>query len=312
MTKKTKPTTSAPSLIDPVIAQTAPAAFAFVRAEIEAVPATAILRTNLSMERAARRGLAVAERVHALLPALAGLPDLDYHAVETMPKYALAVLHAHDLATEASGAGTRLAVLLEEATPLRELMLRGAELLALAGYVPSERVAAIRSGQGYADTAEDLQAMGRMYREIWDHVHDKVPVTKQMVSRAIALSAELNVVLGGRDLDDEDPLTEPSDPTYLRAKAFTLFLRAYDECFRGVAYLRWHHGDAAAIVPSLYPRRGRRLGEREEAANEAPDETRGERRDASHTDDPERTAEPEPAPAISDVAMPATSVLSGT
>ena len=290
MAKKSKPTTSAPSSIDTVIAQTAPAAFASVHAEILAVPDSALLRTNLSMERAARRGLAVAERIRPLLPELAGLPDLDYHAVETMPSYALAVLHAHDLATEAPGPGTRLMELLAEATPLRELLLRGAELLALAGYVSGERVAAIRSGQGHADTADDLQALVRLYRETWGRVHDKVPVTKDMITRALTLSTELNLALGGRDLDDEDPLAERSDPAHVRAQAFTLFVRAYDECRRGVAYLRWHHGDAMAIVPSLYPRRGRRAGEPEEAAND-PGEAANELADASTTEEPEPTSD---------------------
>jgi hypothetical protein len=294
MTKKSKPTTSAPSPIDTVIAQTAPAAFASVRAEIQAVPASALLRTNLSMERAARRGLAVSERLRPLLPALAGLPDLDHHAVETMPSYALAVLHAHDLATEAPPPGTQLVALLQEATPLRELMLRGAELLALAGYVSGERVAAIRSGQGYADTADDLQALGRLYHETWGRVHDKVPVTKDMVARALTLSTELNVVLGGREIDDEDPLIERSNPAHVRAQAFTLFLRAYDECRRGVTYLRWHDGDAAAIVPSLYPRRGRRPGAPEEAANDAPEAAANDVAAASIAA-LERRSEPAPA-----------------
>jgi hypothetical protein len=311
MTRKTKPTTSAPSPIDTVIAKTAPAAFALVQAEIRSVPASAIVRTNLSMERAARRGLAVAERIRPLFPALAGLPDLDYHAVETMPSYALAVLHAHDLVTEGGGSDTPLVTLLQEAAPLREVMLRGAELLALAGYFPTERVAAIRSGQGYADTADDLQALGRLYGETWARVHDKVPVTKSMIERAITLSAELNRVLGGREIDDEDPLTEPSGPVHLRAQAFTLFLRAYEECFRGVAYLRWHHGDAAAIVPSLYPRRTRRSLGVEEAANDGPDATTADLVEdlveARSIDEP--TPEPTPAPATGGLAMSAADAL---
>jgi hypothetical protein len=294
MSKKTKPTRSAPT-IDTTIAQTAPAAFASVRAEIEAVPASAILRTNLGMERAARRGLAIAERLVPLHPALAVLPGLDVGAVQAMPTYALAVLHAHDLATEGGRAATQLTVLLEEATPLRELMLRSAELLALAGYVSAERVAAIRSGQGHADTAADLQALGRLYHEQWNRVRDKVLVTRDMIERAMTLSAELNAVLGAREIADEDPLLEPSDPSHVRAQAFTLFLHAYDECRRGVTYLRWHHGDAAAIVPSLYPRRPRRTGEPNDAANDAPDDATDERLDASRIDEPQ-TREPTPTP----------------
>jgi hypothetical protein len=272
MPKNTKPTKSASSSIAIATAQTPSAAFASVLPEIQAVAASEILRTNLGMERAARRGLAVAERLRPLLPELWGLPGLDAHAVEAMPDYALAVLHAHDLATEAGGAKrTQLATLLQEAVPMREIMLCGAELLALTGYVSHERVAAIRSGQGHVDTVDDVQALGRLYLELWDRVHDKVPVTRAMVERALTLSATLHRLLGAQEIVEHDPLVEPSDPVHLRAKAFTLFLRAYEECRRGVTYLRWHHGDASAIVPSLYPRRSRRTPEVEETEGAASD-----------------------------------------
>jgi len=193
-----------------------------------------------------------------LLPALARLPEFDFRTVSNLRSYALAVLHTLDLATEGGeAAAAQLAVLIGEAVPLRGLMLGGAELLALAGLVSKERVAAIRSGQGYADTAGDLQTLGRLYLEHWAQVKDKVPVTREMAERAITLSAELNAALGVREIEEEDPLAEPQDASHLQTQAFTLFARAYAECRRGVTFLRWHHGDAAAIVPTLYVKRRR-------------------------------------------------------
>lgn len=302
MAIKTKPTKSARTPLRTITTPTAAAAFAMVLPEIQALPASEIIRTNLGMERAARRGLAVAQRLRPLLPELRGLPDLDDHAIEAMPDYALAVLHAHDLATEAGGANrTQLAALLQEAVPLREILLCSAELLALTGYVPYERVAAIRSGQGHVDTVDDVQALGRLYLELWDRVHDKVPVTRAMVERALTLSAELHRLLGAQEIVEDDPLVEPSDPVHMRAKAFTLFLRAYEECRRGVTYLRWNHGDASAIVPSLYPRRSRRtteVAETEGAASDGLDEAANGPVDtsdgASHVENPAPVHEPMP------------------
>lgn len=289
MSKNIKPTRSAPP-VDPTLAQTAPAAFALVRAEVEAVPVAALTRVNLDMARSARRGLAVAERIEPLHPILAKLVDLDFHAVSRLRPYALAVLHTDELANEGGGPAARLPALLAEATPLRALMLCGAELLALAGFVSHERVAAIRSGQGYADTASDVQALGRMYLELWDRVHDKVPVTRAMVERSITLSAELNEALGVREIGEDHPLAEPSGPARLRAKAFSLFLRSYDECRRGVSYLRWHHADARVIVPSLYPRAPRRKVPDEVSSGEqAPEDRVG----ASGREEPEGEPTPE-------------------
>lgn len=257
MTTKTKPTRSARPIV-PTLAKTAPAAFASILPEIEAVPASAIRRNNLDMPRAARRGLAVSERLVPLISELIALPDLDAHAVTSLRTRALAVIHANELVQEGRASTmAHLSVLLTEATPMREIMLTSAEALAIAGYVATERVAAIRRGKGHADTAADIQALGRLYRELWDHVHDKVPVTRKMVERSIILSAELQAALGIREIDEEDPLIEPAGPEYVRAQAFVLFTRAYEECRRGVSYLRWHEGDVGAIVPSLYQRRGR-------------------------------------------------------
>jgi hypothetical protein len=252
MANKRKQSTSALTL-ETIIAQTAPAAFDAVRAEIEAVPVEALRSINLDIPRAARRGVVVADRIKPLLPAMATLPDLDFRAVQNLNLYGLALLHTHDLATEPTKDLAPLAELLAEATPLRENMLCTAEVLVRFGLFSGERVAAIRSGQGHADTADDLQTLGRLFGESWDRVHDKVAVTREDVDRSITLSAALQMALGVRELDD-DPLTTPSDARHLRAQAFTLFTRAYKECRRGVSYLRFHHGDAHRIVPSLYPR----------------------------------------------------------
>lgn len=290
MTKKTKPTSSAP--IPTLTPQTAAAAFALARTEIVAVPVSDFVPTNLDMARAARRGLAVAERVEPLHAALAKLDDLDFRVVSNLRCYALAVLHVQGLVEQGGEAQVALlASLLAEAAPLRELMLHTAETLALAGYVSHERVMAIRAGHGHADTASDLQALGCLYEELWDRVRDKVPITRAMVERATTLSVELNSALGLREIDDDDPLVEPSNPIHLRAQAFTLFVRAYDECRRGVSYLRWHQGDALALVPSLYIRRSRKAG-----ASAVEDDT---------ADDLVDAPEPRPEPGIGTATGPA-------
>lgn len=258
--KKAKPTSSATSTPNPMFnPQTAAAAFALARPEIVAVPGSDLVTTNLDVARAGRRGLAVAERVEPLHPALAKLEDLDFRTVSNLRCYALAVLHVQGMVEQGGEAQMALlASLLAEAGPLRELLLHTAETLALAGYVSYERVAAIRAGHGHADTAGDVHALGCLYTDLWDRVRDKVPITWAMVERATTLSVELNAALGTREMVDDDPLVEPSSPIHLRARAFTLFVRAYDECRRGVSYLRWRHGDANALVPSLYAPRKRK------------------------------------------------------
>lgn len=296
---KTKKVAVSPSTfpvpLDPAVAEHAAEAFASVQAEIQAVPARELLPINLDLARAAGRGSAAAKRIAPLLPELEKLHGLDFRQVEWLGIYALALLHAHDLAIEGGTEVLGLAALLQEAGPLREDLLRSAELLAHFGVVTSERVAAIRSGHGHADTASDLIALGRLFDEIWDRVEERTLVTWAMVERATVLGAQLNTALAMRELAGS-PLVPPTDRRHLQAQAFTLFARAYDEARRGVTFLRWREGDAHLLMPSLYPHRPRRtsaaLDERSSNDAELEPTTETEREPAAR---PEPTSSLQPA-----------------
>jgi hypothetical protein len=265
--KKTPASTPAPAH--------AAEAFTELRDEILAVPEHELLRINVDVPRAAARGTLAAERIAPLLPALRLLAGLDVARVERLGSYSLALHHAHDLAAEAGIAQVVLSGLLEEAVPLREGMLRSAELLVHFGVFSTERVAAIRSGQGHADTADDVIALGRLFDEEWHRVSGKVPVTRAMVDRARVLGVELHKALAQREVESS-PLVASSDPRYVQAQAFTLFARVYDEARRGVSFLRWYEGDVQRFMPSLHPHRPRRSGTTEDEQSELVDEGGGE------------------------------------
>ena len=76
-----------------------------------------------------------------------------------------------------------------------------------------------------------------------------------MVDRAPVLAQRLHVALGTKRNPGEPT---PDDPQRVRARAFTLFARAYAEVRRGVAFVRFHHGDADAYAPSIYVKQRRR------------------------------------------------------
>src|SRR5262249_40949034 len=88
----------------------------------------------------------------------------------------------------------------------------------------------------------------------WSSVKDKTAATEQEVLRAGVLGPLFLAALGVRDHGTAAP---PSDASLLRAKAFTLFVRAYDEDRRAANYLRWHEGDADDLVPSFFKGRPR-------------------------------------------------------
>jgi hypothetical protein len=243
----------------------------------------------VDVPRAVRRGLIAAQRVELLLPVMAKLPEFDVTRVVKLRTYGLAVLHTHALVVDDGKDKPSLPVLIAEAGPLREDMLRSAELLVHFGVVPAERVAKIRSGRGHADTAEDLHALGRLFHELWPRVKGRVWVTTEMIERAATLSTELQGALAEHEVE-KNPLTKHASPRHVRAQAFTLFVRAYEECRRGVAFLRWYEGDARGVVPSLYPRSPRRPGEAAE------DDAAHGLLDPSSVIDSEPTPEPRPTP----------------
>jgi hypothetical protein len=53
---------------------------------------------------------------------------------------------------------------------------------------------------------------------------------------------------------DPTPVVNGLTPGELRARAFTLLVRHYDECRRAITYVRHHEGDADEIAPSLFTR----------------------------------------------------------
>jgi hypothetical protein len=251
-TKKSAASTPTPA---PAPAHAAEA-FALLRDEILAIPEAELLPLNLDVQRAAGRGALAAERIAPLMPELRQLLGLDVPRVERLGLYALALHHAHDLATEAGAGQLTLQRLLEEAVPVREDMLRSAELLAHFGVFSAERVAAIRSGQGYADTADDVIALGRLFLEEWALASGRVPVTRAMVDRAPVLGTEIHKALAQREVESS-PLLPSDDRRFVQAQAFTLFARVYDEARRGVTFLRWRQRDVQRFVPTLYPQRPR-------------------------------------------------------
>jgi hypothetical protein len=147
--------------------------------------------------------------------------------------------------------GDRVKKLLDEANPLRDSMLVAAEALAHRGLVSGDRVAEIRAGLGNIDKASDLVALSALFRPAWPQVASRTAIEPAEVDRAVTLGSELLMALGAKGIAEKRGSTPESRDQ--RARAFTLFINAYDQCRRAVAYLRYQEDDAEAFAPSLRP-----------------------------------------------------------
>ncbi|HEU4535116.1 MAG TPA: hypothetical protein VFS00_13405 [Polyangiaceae bacterium] len=252
-------------------AQVAPeeAALAFVRVQPE-----------LAAVRADERGRITAAVPVAVSIALGALPNIEARRDEMrrawpgydvaragrLREYAYAALYAHFLAGRPAESASRLPALLAEAAPLRERLLWAAELHAHYGDVDAARVAAIRSGVGHQDTANDLVELGVLFRSARAVLAGRTRVNDAEVARALELGMQLVDALGRRRVGTEGGET-PSQAADDRVRAFWLFHDAYEESRRAMSHLRWHEGDADQLVPSLFSGRRRR------PVVEVPDET---------------------------------------
>lgn len=233
-------------------------ALAKVKPEMAALAADDLGTINVDIPQSVSLVLGVIPQIMPLRAQIAeSLPDHPIAALDKLEAYALAAYHAHILSLPPETTENRVAALLEEATPLREVMLSDAEALARRKLLDPEAVAAIRAGQGNVDKANDLVALAALFTGSWGEIENKTATSLAEVARAGELGPALLAALGARE---HRVAMEPAEAADQRRRAFTLFFRAYDETRRALAYLRWHEGDADLLAPSLYKGRGPRAG----------------------------------------------------
>ena len=244
----------------------AEAAFERCKADIESIPTDELLRVTVDIRRAVALAAGAIPNLMKLRTEIAGMSGFDMRNLEQLQDRALAALYAHATAFEQAST-TEVAVLLEEAAPLREQLLGTCDLLVTFGVLEAKPVAEIRSGNGNLDIASDLIAASTLLKARWAQVENKVPVTTAHLSRAVKLGSQLTVKLGERMPENGEPMTTDS-ALVRRARAYTLFVNTYDACQRAVYFLRWNEGDAASFAPSIFGKGGRR---KEKAIPESPE-----------------------------------------
>lgn len=229
-------------------------AFAELHDEIAAVNEELLVPISVDIPSAHAIALAAADRIDELMPQLEKLWMLDLERIRKLRMYAVACQHAHLLATVPEQVDPRLPRLVEEGAKLRQDLLATAELLVRFGDVAEHRVAAIRSGIGHVEMASGLEQLGVLFEEIWDRVYSRIPVTAEMVERAPVLALELHTLLGAKAVR---PIARQNDARSMKHRAFTLLVKAYEECKSAVDYLRRREGDAVRYTPSLFAKKRR-------------------------------------------------------
>lgn len=229
-------------------------AYQEVEREILALPAAEVRRLTVDIPHAAALALGALSRMELLRDEWSRrLPQHPLDCLDKLKTYAFASYYAHLMSVPSPASESEKTALINEGRPLRERMLKSAEALVAAGALPKNAVSSIRSGRGNVDLAGDLVALGGLFTNAWHRIEHMTPVSADDVERAGTLGAELFIALSAVH---KVPVADMS-PAELRARAFTLLWRVYEDCRQAVAYLRYREGDADVVAPSLFTRAAR-------------------------------------------------------
>lgn len=250
----TAPETTPPTPIEIMAMRPAKAAYERTLPEIHAVSDDDLVPVNIDILHAVTTVMGVVPEIRALRSQIeAEWRSFDFAQFDNLEQYALALHHAHSL-HRSSVSKESIASLGEELETLRDQLLANATSLARLGLLDGERLKAVKKVNGYRALASDVETLCTVFEDGWVRVEGKTPFTPQDFVRIGMLSAKLLNAVG---LRDQAPVLA-GEAALIRQRAFTLFVRAYDQARRAVHYLRAHEGDGERIAPSLYAGRGGR------------------------------------------------------
>ena len=182
------------------------------------------------------------------------LPKFDVSLIDKMEDYAMALSHAHTLYATAAESPDDLQAIAQEAVETRDRLHADATALCVRGLVSASALKDYKGLVGYKNAACDLQILVSILKQAWPQIEGKCATQLAELDRADKVAMRILRVVG---LRDQAPAVVAA-PADNRARAFSIFIHAYDEVRRAVAYLRWSEGDADSIAPSLYAGRKRK------------------------------------------------------
>jgi hypothetical protein len=224
----------------------AEAAYNRIKPELDALSEDELTPINLDLVSATSIALGVAERILAHRERIAKLPEFDIRHVDSLVDYAKGTWYAY--VTNLPAADPRdLTEYLNEVAALRSKMLMWAAPLAGAGKFDEAAIARIKEGSGHKDSASDVVALVGLYRSRWEEVKNMCGVTEEELIRAAQIAPAVFSLLSKREFQTN----VVTDGSLRVRRAWTLLDRAYGNCRRALAYLRYEEGDADTLAPSL-------------------------------------------------------------
>jgi hypothetical protein len=223
--------------------------------KFQALSSGEIASINLDIPSAVATALRVAPVVEALRDRVAKeCPFFDAEPLQYLRRYALALSHAHALFLMASEPKSSVAPMAAEGMKLRVTLLADSTALVQRDVLDGQPLKKLKGGPGYKNLAFDLQILAEVFRENLADVQGRCATQEADIHRANQIAASILQAVG---LREQGPAAIASTAE-LRARAYTVFTRAYDQVRRVVTFLYWDDDAIDAMAPSLYAGKGGR------------------------------------------------------
>ena len=133
----------------------------------------------------------------------------------------------------------------------RDRLRKNAEILADAKLLDAKLFERLSGRKAHVNIADDLVELERTLRSAWPTIRNNCPLTNKDLQLATEMAAYLHARTNEFGADYAANLD-------LRARAFTLTVRTYNELRQAVTYVRRVQGDVDKVMPHLYAGKTRR------------------------------------------------------
>lgn len=227
-------------------------AYERVLPEIMALPKEAVRRPNLEILPAVSTALGTLPRLRPLRDRLAGLIEFDIACVDRLEDYSLALMEANARFQLTYEAHDDLPALLAEAIETRDRLVGDARALVSYDLIDGTSLRNVSRSSGYKQVAMDLQMLVTVLGDVLPEIEGKSCVQRAELDRAATVAACMLRLVGSRQRRP----SSRAEARDLRARAFTLFLHAYEQARRGAEFLFFGDPEREGFVPCLYSKGG--------------------------------------------------------
>jgi len=221
--------------------------------EMLELPKAKVAVVNLNLTEVIAAGLGVLPHVQAHRERLSkSVLDCRFEWVDGLEGYTLALNFARAQYLTVTRPKRCAPEVWLEARQVRRVLIHDWRALAARGLLDESPLRGLQRGKGYLELGTDLTVLSHVHRTYAASSGAALPPEDE---RASVLARSI-LAAGGRPDPKSEAVIKARD---MQNRAFSLFIRAYNETRSSIAYMRRDEGDVDSIIPSLYAARRARV-----------------------------------------------------